>query len=435
MLRSSAGPRGGAAAHRRRAGELAAHRGRGSCVEVLRRHGDAGVHAGRDRHRRRTSAARRARLRAVLRLVRRVRAEGPRPAAGVRDAQAAQRQVRRPMRGRDGRRVPVPGRRSAQPPPAVGDRRRRDRQRHVGLEGPGDRPRVRARRQDQRHGVRGHHRPDHARATSANCRRRAPTGGIFWRDIKVYKDHAFVVSENTNHGMQVFDLTRLRNVRRARRSRSTPTPSTAGSAAHAQPRHQRGLRLRVPGRHQHLHSGTSTAACTWSTSATRATPTFAGCALVPPGSPNNNYVHDSQCVNYAGPDRRYAGREICFGVQRGRRRDLRRHRQGQPGRALADDLPDCGLHPPGLADRATASGSSSTTRATRRASARRRPSPVQTTYILNVEDLVRTSDGQAEPEQHHLDRPQPLHARQRLRLRVQLHVGPAHLHRALGAHR
>jgi hypothetical protein len=35
-------------------------------------------------------------------------------------------------------------------------------------------------------------------------------GGVNWRDVKVYEDHAYVVSENTNHGVQVFDLTRLR---------------------------------------------------------------------------------------------------------------------------------------------------------------------------------------------------------------------------------
>src|SRR5918993_2296812 len=33
-----------------------------------------------------------------------------------------------------------------------------------------------------------------------------------WRSIKVCTDHAFIVSEADNHGMQVFDLTRLRNV-------------------------------------------------------------------------------------------------------------------------------------------------------------------------------------------------------------------------------
>lgn len=36
-------------------------------------------------------------------------------------------------------------------------------------------------------------------------------GGSAWRDIKVYNNHAFVVSEHTNHGVQVFDLTRLRD--------------------------------------------------------------------------------------------------------------------------------------------------------------------------------------------------------------------------------
>ena len=32
-----------------------------------------------------------------------------------------------------------------------------------------------------------------------------------WRDIKVYSNHAYVVSEAPDHGLQVFDLTRLRN--------------------------------------------------------------------------------------------------------------------------------------------------------------------------------------------------------------------------------
>jgi choice-of-anchor B domain-containing protein len=36
-------------------------------------------------------------------------------------------------------------------------------------------------------------------------------GGSSWRDIKVYENHAYVVSEHTNHGVQVFDLTRLRD--------------------------------------------------------------------------------------------------------------------------------------------------------------------------------------------------------------------------------
>jgi len=33
-----------------------------------------------------------------------------------------------------------------------------------------------------------------------------------WRDIKVYQNHAFIVSEAGGHGMQIFDLTTLRAV-------------------------------------------------------------------------------------------------------------------------------------------------------------------------------------------------------------------------------
>jgi choice-of-anchor B domain-containing protein len=36
-------------------------------------------------------------------------------------------------------------------------------------------------------------------------------GNSSWRDIKVYANHAYVVSEHSNHGVQVFDLTRLRD--------------------------------------------------------------------------------------------------------------------------------------------------------------------------------------------------------------------------------
>ena len=39
------------------------------------------------------------------------------------------------------------------------------------------------------------------------------TGVTAWRDVKVYADHAYIVSDNNgNHGMQIFDLTNLRNI-------------------------------------------------------------------------------------------------------------------------------------------------------------------------------------------------------------------------------
>eukprot|EP00666_Eupelagonemidae_sp_cell4sb_P004397 gene4397-575_t len=31
-----------------------------------------------------------------------------------------------------------------------------------------------------------------------------------WRDAKVYKNHAYIVADVSDHGMQVYDLTQLR---------------------------------------------------------------------------------------------------------------------------------------------------------------------------------------------------------------------------------
>jgi len=45
-----------------------------------------------------------------------------------------------------------------------------------------------------------------------------------WRGIKVFANHAFVVSEAVDHGMQVFDLTQLRTV--------TAPPVTFSETAH-----------------------------------------------------------------------------------------------------------------------------------------------------------------------------------------------------------
>ncbi|MEM7313776.1 MAG: choice-of-anchor B family protein, partial [Planctomycetota bacterium] len=51
------------------------------------------------------------------------------------------------------------------------------------------------------------------------------TNSSQWRDVKVYQDHAYIVSDNNGpHGMQVFDLTQLRNV-------SSP-PQTFTETAH-----------------------------------------------------------------------------------------------------------------------------------------------------------------------------------------------------------
>ena len=137
----------------------------------------------------------------------------------------------------------------------------------------------------------------------------------FWRDIKVYKDHAFVVSEHFNHGMQVFDLTRLREFKK-----NDPPATVAADTVYTGVSNTHNIDINTESGFAYL-VGTNTCGNGVENGGLHMVdvrdplnPTFAGCAIAElPATPNNNYVHDTQCVNYDGPDRRYRGREICFG--------------------------------------------------------------------------------------------------------------------------
>ena len=58
------------------------------------------------------------------------------------------------------------------------------------------------------------------------------TSDSSWRDVKVYNDHAFVVSEAGGHGMQVFDLTNLRNITNPPQNFIADTHYTGFGSAH-----------------------------------------------------------------------------------------------------------------------------------------------------------------------------------------------------------
>jgi choice-of-anchor B domain-containing protein len=121
-----------------------------------------------------------------------------------------------------------------------------------------------------------------------------------WRDIKVYANHAFIGADSiSTHGMQVFDLTRLRGV-------TTPQTFTAdarytgfGNSHTLSVNEQTGFIYAV---------GTNT--CSGGVHMVNVqnpkVPTNAGCVS------NDGYVHENQCVVYHGPDTTYTNREICF---------------------------------------------------------------------------------------------------------------------------
>jgi choice-of-anchor B domain-containing protein len=133
-----------------------------------------------------------------------------------------------------------------------------------------------------------------------------------WRDIKVHQDHAFIVADNSGqHGMQVFDLTRLRN----------PGALPATFAADT-------VYSRIASAHNiAINEGTGFAYTIGNSGGGETCggalhminiqepkqPTFAGCfADLSTGNQRTGYTHDNQCVVYHGPDTRYTGREICF---------------------------------------------------------------------------------------------------------------------------
>lgn len=125
-----------------------------------------------------------------------------------------------------------------------------------------------------------------------------------WRDLKVYKDHLFIVSEAAGHGMQVFDLTRLRNV--------TSLPSTFDADAHF---------TGFGNAHNIVINEATGYAYPVGTSTNgpfKGGPLFIN--IQDPKNPideggfgTDNYSHDAQVVTYSGPDSDYTGKEILIG--------------------------------------------------------------------------------------------------------------------------
>jgi choice-of-anchor B domain-containing protein len=136
-----------------------------------------------------------------------------------------------------------------------------------------------------------------------------------WRDIKVYANYAFVVSDGAgDHGMQVFDLTRLRNVtNRPAQFRPDALYIDFGSAHNVVVNTETGYAYAVGS------SASGQRKCGGGLHMidirNPLTPTFAGCFSDPAtGFRGAGYTHDAQCVTYRGPDIRYHEHEICFGL-------------------------------------------------------------------------------------------------------------------------
>lgn len=131
-------------------------------------------------------------------------------------------------------------------------------------------------------------------------------GGDFWRDIKVYEDHAFVVSENSRHGVQVFDLTALRDFSGDYTTYEADARYTGvGSVHNIGINEDTGYAYAVGSSASQSINGCGSGLHMIDISSPT-NPTFAGCF------DGHGYVHDTQCVVYDGPDADYQGHELCF---------------------------------------------------------------------------------------------------------------------------
>ena len=132
-----------------------------------------------------------------------------------------------------------------------------------------------------------------------------------WRDIKVYADHAFIVADGAGaHGMQVFDLTRLRAVGDTPVDFAPDATYDQVFSAHNVVADTESGFLYIVG------AGGGGESCGGGLHIVDArqpkTPTFAGCYNDGGGANPRGYTHDAQCLTYRGPDAQYTGREICL---------------------------------------------------------------------------------------------------------------------------
>lgn len=125
------------------------------------------------------------------------------------------------------------------------------------------------------------------------------TGNSIWRDIKVYNDYAFIVSEASGHGMQVFDLSQLVGVTSPQTFSETAFYGNFGNAHNIAINEESGFAYAVG-------SSSANGGLHIIDISNPLSPTVAGFFSA------DGYTHDAQIVNYIGPDSDYAGAEIAF---------------------------------------------------------------------------------------------------------------------------
>lgn len=131
------------------------------------------------------------------------------------------------------------------------------------------------------------------------------TASSTWRELKSYNNHAYIVSDNNGaHGIQILDLTQMRNYQTPPATPITFTETAhyngGGSIHNIWINEESGFAYAVG-------SDECSGGLLMVNVQNPTNPTYAGCFA------SDGYTHDVDCLIYDGPDADYQGREICVG--------------------------------------------------------------------------------------------------------------------------
>ena len=121
-----------------------------------------------------------------------------------------------------------------------------------------------------------------------------------WRDIKVYNNYAFIVSEAGGHGMQIFDLTHLRDIE------APPLLFEEDALYNGWGNAHNIVINESTGRAYGVGTNTFEGGLHILDISDPLNPTLIG------DFSEDGYTHDAQVVNYTGPDLNFQGKEIAF---------------------------------------------------------------------------------------------------------------------------
>ncbi|KAK8105470.1 hypothetical protein PG999_008829 [Apiospora kogelbergensis] len=133
-----------------------------------------------------------------------------------------------------------------------------------------------------------------------------------WRELRGYKNYIVIGSEAIDHGVQIFDMSKLVSI-----DASSPVTFTndkdltgywnglpVGRTHNIVINEEKSYAVAVGAQPRTSACGSGLIFIDLSDPSKPFSP---GCA------PGDGYVHDAQCIVYRGPDEKYNGRDICYG--------------------------------------------------------------------------------------------------------------------------